>query len=81
MQPNTDRTIAILAQALAVCRGIMYSARTGDASQQEIEELLTSTSQESLVALMGLDTYYRVIELMEALPASDREHLLGIRSD
>jgi hypothetical protein len=77
-QYDADRAIAILAKALGVCRGILYSARTGDASQGEIERLLESTGEESLIALMGGDTYSHVMQLSEALPQEDCDTLLSI---
>jgi hypothetical protein len=81
MQYDNDRAIAVLAKALAVCRGILYSARTGNASQGEIERLLESTGEESLIALMGQDTYSHVMRLSEALPKKDRDTLLSIGDD
>jgi hypothetical protein len=45
MQYDNDRAIAVLAKALSVCRGVLYSARTGDASQSNIERLLESTGE------------------------------------
>jgi hypothetical protein len=78
MQDDRDRTIAVLAKAVGVCRGILYSARTGDASQSEIERILESTSGESLAKLIGRDAYNRVMELAEALPEEDRDALLAI---
>jgi hypothetical protein len=81
MQYDADRAVAILAKALAVCRGMLYSARTGDASQGEIERILESTGQESLVALIGQDTYNYVMRLNEALPEEDRGALLSIRDE
>ena len=81
MQSDHDRAIAILATALAVCRGILYSARTGDATQGEIERLLESTGEESLIALMGQDTYLHVMQLAEALPSEDNDKLLSIRDE
>jgi hypothetical protein len=81
MQYDADRAVAILAKALSVCRGILYSARTGDASQGEIERILESTGQESLIALMGKDTYSHVMRLNEALPLEDRDVLLSIRDE
>jgi hypothetical protein len=78
MSYDADRAIAILAQALAVCRGILYSARTGDASQGEIECILESTAQDSLISLMGQETFSYVMELTEALPKEDRDILLSI---
>ena len=81
MQSDHDRAIAILFKALAVCRGILYSARTGDATQGEIERLLESTGEESLIALMGRDTYIHVMQLAEALPSEDNDRLLSIRDE
>jgi hypothetical protein len=78
MSYDADRAIAILAKALAVCRGILYSALTGDASQGEIECLLESTAQDSLIALMGRETYSHVMRLAEALPNEDTDILLAI---
>jgi hypothetical protein len=78
MQHDADRTIAILTQALSVCRGILYSARTGDASKDEIEKLLESTGQRSLVVLMGQEAFSRAMRLAEELPEEDRNKLLSI---
>ena len=78
MEYDANRAIAVLAKALAVCRGILYSARSGDASQGEIERLLESTGEDSLIALMGQDTYSHVVQLAEALPPEDLERLLSI---
>jgi hypothetical protein len=36
MLHDADRTIAVLAKALAVCRGMLYSARTGDAHKAKL---------------------------------------------
>jgi hypothetical protein len=79
MNYDSDRAIAVLHKALAVCRGMLYSARTGDATQGEIERILESTGQDSLVALMGKETYNQVMRLSEALPEEDRDALLSIR--
>jgi hypothetical protein len=81
MQYDADRTVAVLAKALSVCRGILSSARTGDASQGEIERILESTGQESLIALIGKDNYSHVMRLNEALPPEDRDALLSIRDE
>ena len=81
MQSDNDRAIAILFKALAVCRGILYSARTGDATQGEIERLLESTGEESLIALMGQDTYLHVMQLAEVLPREDNDKLLSISDE
>jgi hypothetical protein len=75
---DADRSIAILTQALAVCRGILYSARTGDASKDEIERLLESTGQESLIALLGQRAFSRAMQLAEELPEEDKDKLLSI---
>lgn len=79
MNHDPDRAIAVLHQALAVCRGMLYSARTGDATQGEIERILESTGQDSLIALMGKETHNHVMQMSEALPSKDRESLLAIR--
>ena len=81
MQSDHDRAIAILFKALAVCRGILYSARTGDATQGAIERLLESTGEGSLIALMGQDTYIHVVQLAEALPSEDNDRLLSISDE
>jgi hypothetical protein len=78
---DADRAVAILHRALAVCRGMLYSARTNDATQGEIERILEGTGQDSLVALMGKDTYNRVMRLSEALPSEDTDTLLSIRDE
>jgi hypothetical protein len=81
MTYDSDRAIAVLAKAVAVCRGMLYSARTGDATQGEIERILESTGQDSLIALMGKDTYNHAMQLSEALPEEDRDALLSIRDE
>jgi hypothetical protein len=81
MTYDADRAIAVLHKALAVCRGMLYSARTGDATQGEIERIIESTGQDSLVALMGQETYNQVMRLSEALPSEDRDTLLSIRDE
>jgi hypothetical protein len=81
MDYDAERAIAVLAKALAVCRGILYSARTGDATPGEIERLLDSTGQDSLIALMGQQTFNHVMRLSEALPEADRDTLLSIRDE
>jgi hypothetical protein len=81
MPEDPDRTIAILYQAIAVCRGMLYSARTGQATQGEIERILEGTGQESLTALLGYETLGRVMQLSEALPSEDRDVLLAIRDE
>jgi hypothetical protein len=80
-QSETERAIAVLARALAVCRGALYLALAEDASQGRIKRLLDSTSQNSLVALMGQDIYNRVMHLAEALPQEDVDRLLSIGDD
>jgi hypothetical protein len=81
MPYDADRAIAVLHKAVAVCRGMLYSARTGDATQGEIERILEGTGQESLIALMGQDTYNHVMRLSEALPREDTDVLLAIRDE
>jgi hypothetical protein len=80
-QHDTDRAIAVLHKAVAVCRGMLYSARTGDATRGEIERILEGTGEASLIALMGQETYNHVMELSEALPEEDRDVLLAIRDE
>jgi hypothetical protein len=80
-QSDADRAIAVLAKALAVCRGALQLALAEDASQGRIKRLLDSTSQNSLVALMGQDTYNHVMHLAEALPPEDIDRLLSIGDD
>jgi hypothetical protein len=75
---HADRTIAVLLKALSVCRGMLYSARTGDAGRDEIERVLASTAGSNLAAMLGPDAYERALALMEDLPRADAERLLGI---
>jgi hypothetical protein len=51
MRHDNNREVVIFAKALAVCCSALYSARTGDASPEEIEYLLESTGENSLIAL------------------------------
>ena len=77
MQHDSERVIAVLTKALAVCRGLLYSARTGDATKGEIECILESTGQESLISLIGQAFSYAV-GLSEALSKEDVDILLAI---
>ena len=81
MPHDADRTIAVLYQALAVCRGMLYSARTGDATQSEIERILEDTGQDSLIGLMGEEDFLDAMRLSEFLPPEDRDVLLAIRDE
>jgi hypothetical protein len=81
MSYDADRAVAILHQALAVCRGMLYSARTGQATQGEIERIIEGTGQETLTALLGKEAYTQVMQLSEALPPEDRDVLLAIREE
>jgi hypothetical protein len=81
MPHDSDRAIAILAKAVAVCRGMLYSARTGDATRGEIERILEGTGQDSLIALMGEENFLYAMRLSEFLPAEDRDVLLAIRDE
>ncbi len=78
MPSEDERAIAVLTRAMAVCRGMLYSARTGDASQAEIELILDSTSETQLKALIGETGWRRASNLAEALPDKDKDALLGI---
>jgi hypothetical protein len=81
MPHDPNRTIAVLAKAVAVCRGMLYSARTGDATQGEIERILEGTGQDSLIALMGEEDFLYAMHLSEFLPSEDRDVLLAIRDE
>jgi hypothetical protein len=78
MAYDTDRTIAVLTTAIAVCRGMLYSARTGDASQREIEAILDSTSYETLTKLIGEEATRHAMHLSETISRDDRDVLLAI---
>jgi hypothetical protein len=78
MPNDPTRTIAILLQAIAVCRGMLYSARTGDASRGEIEAILGSTGHDALRKLIGNEALLAAIDATEHLPAEDRDALLAI---
>ena len=81
MPHDADRTIAVLATALAVCRGMLYSARTGDASQGAIERILEGTGQDSLISLIGQKDFLYAMKLSEFLPPEDSDVLLAIRDE
>ncbi len=81
MTNDTDRTIAILTQAIAVCRGMLCSARTGDATQGEIERILDGTGTASLAKLMGKAACDHALQLSEMLPPADRDILLSIKDE
>jgi hypothetical protein len=78
MTESKDHSIAVLHQALSVARGMLYSARTGDATQAEIERILNSTTETSLKSLIGEAAYADAVRLAEALPPETRDRLLGV---
>jgi hypothetical protein len=81
MPYDPDRSIAVLTKAIAVLRGMLYSARTGDATKGEIERILDSTSAETLAKLMGKEACDHALHLSEMLPETDRDVLLSIRDE
>jgi hypothetical protein len=78
MSDAHDRSIAVFAKALSVCRGMLYSARTGDASVEEIERILESTGEDGITALIGAAACSRAATLADDLPKADKDALLGI---
>jgi hypothetical protein len=76
-----ERAIAVLFQTVAVCRGLLYSARTGDATAGEFERILDSTSGDTIKKLVGAETFKHVMRLAEALPPEDRDVLLSIKDE
>jgi hypothetical protein len=78
---DAERAIAVLFKTVAVCRGLLYSARTGDATQGEFERILESTSGDTIKKLVGADTFQHVMRLAEALPREDHDVLLSIRDE
>jgi hypothetical protein len=78
---DAERAIAVLFQTVAVCRGLLYSARSGDATPREFERILDSTSGDTIKKLVGEDIFKHVMRLAEALPQEDRDVLLSIRDE
>jgi hypothetical protein len=78
MDIDADRSIAVLTRALSVCRGLLYSARTGDATVNEIDLILESTAGDSMNALLGEGAYSHALRLAESLPREDVSALLGV---
>jgi hypothetical protein len=78
---DAERAIAVLFQTVAVCRGLLYSARSGDATPGEFERILDSTSGDTIKTLVGAETFQHVMRLAEALPPEDRDVLLSIRDE
>jgi hypothetical protein len=76
-----ERAVAVLHQAVAVLRGMLYSARSGHATKAEMERLLDGTNGETLARLIGPLTYQEVMALSEALPPDDRDTLLSIKDE
>jgi hypothetical protein len=76
-----ERAVAILHQTVAVLRGLLYSARSGDATRGEFDRILDSTNGDTLSKLIGSDVYKDVMRLSESLPPEDRDTLLSIRDD
>lgn len=81
MSDEHSRSIAVLAKALSICRGMLYSARTGDATQTEIERILASTGEGQIIAMIGEAASIRAANLGDALPKADKDALLGIVGD
>jgi hypothetical protein len=78
---DAERAIAVLFQTVAVCRGLLYSARTGDATSGEFERILDGTSGDTIKKLVGEETFKHVMRLAEALPPEDRDVLLSIKDE
>jgi hypothetical protein len=78
---EAERAIAVLFKTVAVCRGLLYSARSGDATPGEFERILDSTSGDTIKKLLGAETFERVMRLAEALPREDQDVLLSIRDE
>lgn len=76
-----ERAVAILHQTVAVLRGLLYSARSGDATRGEFDRILDSTNGDALSKLIGQDVYKDVMRLSENLPAEDRDTLLSIKDE
>jgi hypothetical protein len=76
-----ERAVAILHQAVAVLRGLLYSARSGDATRGEFDRILESTNGDMLSKLIGPETYKDVMRLSESLPPEDRDALLSIKDE
>jgi hypothetical protein len=81
MDDTSNRTVAVLWQAIAVCRGALYSARSGDASVSFIDRILDGTSGETLRTLIGEDAFQNAMAQAEALPPEDRDILLSIKDE
>jgi hypothetical protein len=69
-----ERAVAVLHQAVAVLRGMLYSARSGDTTKGEMERLLDSTNGETLARLIGPQIYQEVMAL------SDRQYFSEMRA-
>jgi hypothetical protein len=78
---DAERAIAVLFKTVAVCRGLLYSARSGDATPGEFERILDSTSGDTIRTLVGADTFEHMMRLAEALPQQDQDVLLSIRDE
>jgi hypothetical protein len=85
LEPRTtaelERAVAILHQAVAVLRGLLYSARSGDATRGEFDRILDSTNGDTLSKLIGPEIYKDVMRLSETLPPEDRDTLLSIKDE
>jgi hypothetical protein len=76
-----ERAVAVLHQTVAVLRGLLYSARSGDATRGEFDRILASTNGDTLSKLIGPNVYKDVMRLSEILPPEDRDTLLSIRDE
>jgi hypothetical protein len=79
--PEAERAIAVLYKTVAVLRGLMYSARSGLATQGEFDRILDSTNGDAIKKLVGADTFKHVMQLAEALPNEDHDALLSIKDE
>jgi hypothetical protein len=78
---EAERAIAVLFQSVGVLRGLLYSARTGQATRGEFDRILDSNSGDSIKKLVGAKTFEHVMRLSEALPSEDRDALLSIKHE
>jgi hypothetical protein len=73
----TPREFAAVVYALAVARGILYSAQIGDADAEEIRRVLNGTSAASIAKALGLREEDVTLDWAEQLTESGMRVIRG----
>lgn len=72
MNEDSLKYLALLSQALGLCRGVLYSVRAGDVDVEEIDRILDATSLANIAKRLGLEENDLVIDFEDDLSDDER---------